>query len=593
MAEFVQKKVEDMRPVLEQMRKLKLFSEREICEITKKLKEYEYKLQRHTKSKEDFLRYIQYEMDLMKLVKQRRERYGITQMKSDIDFTIANKINHLYKDAILKFQDDLRFWIAYMKFCKHVKFHSCISRMIGRMLSIHQDKPKCWHIAALWEIEENNNQQNAKNFLLRGLHFHPDSKLLYTDIFKLELDYVFTKNNKVKSIDISTVRTIRNNSNIPVELQKVFIIYEQAFKRIRDIKFIIELLNITQGDMVKEYLHEPMMWDTMAHRELKGLIQPSLETDESSMEIQTLKHSSLRDRISNCYKVYQTAVKKIKTEEMWSLFIDCMLEINQETDTLPNFKRKLLKNVLLQCHQAKKLKEKYYLNWIDMLNFDKNNQNSNTQGKLFEILNWATEALPESESLWHAQLHYLLSTNQEELATEIFNKAIDILGKNSLPLFRLKLLHIQAKNPENLEKFFQDALKSEPIISNYIKPIYIEWIVLTKDIHIARRIYDKLCLHPPPCIELHKKMAALELLQPDISLQNARRPHEMTTLQFGKENTDVWMEFINFEMKYGEAIRVSNIYNRAVKTLKPKLADNFITEFSLIKANPELLGISL
>lgn len=41
--------------------------------ITKKLKEHEYKLQRHTKSKEDYLRYIQYQMDLMKLVKQRRE----------------------------------------------------------------------------------------------------------------------------------------------------------------------------------------------------------------------------------------------------------------------------------------------------------------------------------------------------------------------------------------------------------------------------------------------------------------------------------------------------------------------------------------
>lgn len=56
--------------------------------------------------------------------------------------------------------------------------------MIGRMLSVHQNKPKCWHAAARWEIEESNNPQNAKNFLLRGIHFHPTSQLLYTDIFK-------------------------------------------------------------------------------------------------------------------------------------------------------------------------------------------------------------------------------------------------------------------------------------------------------------------------------------------------------------------------------------------------------------------------
>jgi len=41
--------------------------------IAKKLKEYEYKIQRHTKCKEDYLRYIQYEMDLLKLIKQRRD----------------------------------------------------------------------------------------------------------------------------------------------------------------------------------------------------------------------------------------------------------------------------------------------------------------------------------------------------------------------------------------------------------------------------------------------------------------------------------------------------------------------------------------
>ncbi|OXU21679.1 hypothetical protein TSAR_004042 [Trichomalopsis sarcophagae] len=604
MAEFVQKKIEDMRPVLEQMKNLKLFTDHEIRGITKKWRDHEYKLQRHTKSKEDYLRYIQYQMDLMKLVKQRREKCGITKKKTDIDFTIANKINHLYKEAIMKFQDDLRFWIAYMTFCKHVKFHKCVSRMLGRMLAVHQDKPKCWHIAARWEIEENNqNYLNAKSFLLRGLHFHPNSQLLYSDMFKFELEeYERAMEKKKKSESEPTVSNDKKNSEMPKELAKAVIVYEQAFKKVRDVKFIIDLLNISQeyenteklqnkivSDIVIEYPYEPLMWDTMAHRELKGLVQPTIGNEETVMEVDT-EPTSLRDRINNCYEVYQAAVKKIKTEEMWSLFIDCMLEINQDMDTLPNFKRKLLKNALLQGHRAKKLKEKYYLNWIDMLNTNQVNQDNNAQSKLYEVLCWATEALPESESLWHARLHHLLSTDQEELANETFNKAVEILGKNSLSLWQLKLLHVQAKNPENLETFFQQALKCEAAISNHIKPIYIEWIVLTKDIIVARRAYDTLCLHPPPCLELHKKMVALELLQPEFSLRNARKPHEMMILQFGKESTDVWVEFITFELKHGEPSRVGTLYNRAITTLKPSMADNFITEYSLIKANPESLG---
>ncbi|XP_017876078.2 U3 small nucleolar RNA-associated protein 6 homolog [Ceratina calcarata] len=72
MAEFVEKRCEDMIPELEQMERMKLFDKNEIRGIAKKLKEYEYKIQRHTKTKEDYLRYIQYEMDLLKLIKQRR-----------------------------------------------------------------------------------------------------------------------------------------------------------------------------------------------------------------------------------------------------------------------------------------------------------------------------------------------------------------------------------------------------------------------------------------------------------------------------------------------------------------------------------------
>lgn len=123
------------------------------------MRELEYKIQRHTKTKEDYLTYIHYGMDLMKLVKQRREKYQIKDKRSDVDFSIANKINSLYNDAIFKFQDDIRFWI---KFCKQVKFSSAAGTMIARMLQVHQDKPKCWHIAAQWQIKEANNIDTAR-----------------------------------------------------------------------------------------------------------------------------------------------------------------------------------------------------------------------------------------------------------------------------------------------------------------------------------------------------------------------------------------------------------------------------------------------
>lgn len=44
----------------------------------------------------------------------------------------------------------------------------------------------------------------------------------------------------------------------------------------------------------------------------------------------------------------------------------------------------------------------------------------------------------------------------------------------------MKILHVQAKCPEKAEQVFQTALQAHPNIAQYIKIIYIEWLVLTK-----------------------------------------------------------------------------------------------------------------
>lgn len=112
--------------------------------------------------------------------------------------------------------------------------------------------------------------------------------------------------------------------------------------------------------MVKEYSNEPLLWDTMARRELLE----TTSTNSAAMEVDCAEVSSLRDRILSCNEIFQVAVKKLRNEEIWSLYIDCLLDLNQENQSLPNLKRKLLKTALSQAHQAKNLKEQHYLYWV-------------------------------------------------------------------------------------------------------------------------------------------------------------------------------------------------------------------------------------
>ncbi|XP_043477850.1 U3 small nucleolar RNA-associated protein 6 homolog [Leptopilina heterotoma] len=591
MAEFVEKRCEDMILELEQMERIKLFDKNEVRGIAKNRKEHEYKIERHTKCKEDYLRYIQYEMDLLKLVKQRREKLGITQKKSSIDYAIANRVNRLYKQAIYRFQDDVRFWIAYMKFCKNVGFQSSLGRMLGKMLQIHQDKPKCWHIAAQWEIEESKDLQNARQLLLRGLHFHPSSSLLFIDMYKLELKEALLKQSQgSKTEELPT----GEDGEIPKEWKRVHVVYEQAFKMVKDIKFVIELLNVTKefenteslqnkivNDMVKEYSNEPLLWDTMARREL---LETS-STNNAAMEVDCAEVSSLRDRILSCNEIFQVAVKKLRNEEIWSLYIDCLLDLNQENQSLPNLKRKLLKTALSQAHQAKNLKEQHYLYWIKMLSNDKKDEN--TQTKLAQVLAWSTESYPQSEKLWHLRLSYLLTTNNEDQSNELFKQATEQLGEKSLSLWKMKLLHVQAKNPEKIQEFFQAALLGPQNVAKDMKPLYLEWAVLTKNITETRKIYNSITQQPPFSYELHKKMIEIENMQSKISLQYTRNAYELAIMQFGKNRTDLWLDYTIFEMKHGDPLKAAEIHARAVKTLYAKLTDKFIADYTLLKANPE------
>lgn len=65
--------------------------------------------------------------------------------------------------------------------------------MLVRMLQVHSDKPQLWKLAAKWEFEESQSVENARQFLLRGLRVHPESRLLYAEAFRMELHYASKK----------------------------------------------------------------------------------------------------------------------------------------------------------------------------------------------------------------------------------------------------------------------------------------------------------------------------------------------------------------------------------------------------------------
>jgi len=82
-------------------------------------------------------------------------------------------------------------------------------------------------------------------------------------------------------------------------------------------------------------------------------------------------------------------------------------------------------------------------------------------------------------------------------------------------------------------------------------------------------------------------MISLELIQPEIMSKYVRRPYEMAIMHFGTHDTSIWLDYIKYEMQYGEPKKASDIHERAVKTLDSSLTYSFIRDYGLIMAKPD------
>lgn len=105
-------------------------------EISRKRKEFEYRIQRRVKQKEDFVQYIAYELALLEDISIRRKKGKLGEKKKDIEFSVAKRLNKVFKQFIYRFQNEIEIYFEYIKFCRCVGFDHALSGIIGQMLQV-------------------------------------------------------------------------------------------------------------------------------------------------------------------------------------------------------------------------------------------------------------------------------------------------------------------------------------------------------------------------------------------------------------------------------------------------------------------------
>ncbi|KAM5125122.1 LOW QUALITY PROTEIN: U3 small nucleolar RNA-associated protein 6 homolog [Mantella aurantiaca] len=537
MAEFVQRRVEEQIPELEQLERVGLLTQVEVRSVIRKRTSLEYKLKRREAEKEDFIRYIQYEISFLELLKKRRQRIGFSYKKEEIEFIIMKRIHQLFSRATNKWKEDLQLWMSHVAFCKKWNCKTKLSKIFSSLLAIHPDKPALWISAAKWEFEDRISVENSRLLFLRSLRYHPESSKLYQEYFRMELMNAEKQRHEKIALSQSHVELGEVGFSAAIldgELARV--VYKSAVQKIKGAEFHLSLLKIAQKfrfteELQKEILSDlqalhagdPLMWDFLARQELSA--SPSAESGENKAQ-RTARQEE------ESHRVYENAL--ISHPQGISLLLDLGDGISA-----------------------------------------------------LSVSSAAVGRFGTSLDVWRRRLDLVISMKAEfgEVEAE-FEKALTQLKEKDTPPVWTMLVEWSEKERggADTESLYQKLILN-PNVCRIMKVKFLDWTYRSRGYHSARTTFTRLRENRPLSEEFFQKMIDIEKDRDQSKMADLRECYERALREFGSVNPDLWLSYIKEEMSHpeGKAENCAAIYWRAMRTLQGGDVEKFIHSYTMIQ----------
>ncbi|KAF7213115.1 U3 small nucleolar RNA-associated protein 6 homolog isoform X2 [Nothobranchius furzeri] len=591
MAEIVQQRIEDRIPQLEQLERVGLFTQKEVKSIIKKATALEYKLQRLTVNKEDLIAYIQYEINVLELIKKRRAHIHYQFKREEIEFPIIQRINSIFRRATKKWKDDVQLWFSHVAFCKKWATKGQISKVFSSMLAIHPDKPALWIMAAKSELEDRDSSESARHLFLRALRFHPNNKKVYQEYFRMELLHSEKLRKQKEDLDKADLDLGGYEFSPEILNGKLAeVVYIDATEKIREAEFVISLLNIASifdftkdlqdsilQDLQKNYADDSVTWDFMAKREL--------EAPGAGEELHTARGraSDIDRREERCCQVYEEGLRSLGTEPMWTCYVAfCLERLKRKTNVqeLKEKRQERMLGVLRRAHDSSLLKENYYRNWLEIL------LSSEDAEGAAGVAMAATQRYSQSVSVWCLSLQALMQLGSGDVGRLFQDALTHVNPKDSLPLWQLQIQWSTAnQRPEETEAIFKTGLQSAiTTVAMEMKESYLNWSYSTGGYKKARKTFLSLRENRPLSKGLFTRMIEVEKEQETPKINNLRDYYERALQEFGTSDDDLWLQYIQEELgPLGRPENCGKIHWRAMKFLEGESVGRFTSRYTLLQ----------
>ncbi|KAG8635190.1 hypothetical protein MANES_16G005300v8 [Manihot esculenta] len=380
MADTVQYRLERMVDELDDLEKRGLFTRREIAEIVKQRRKFEYRLKRPSPLKQDYLAYIDYEIQLDALRRLRKKsvardlkKKGNKKMKMSVsDFAGVSRIVEIYRLAVLRYKGDIELWFRYLEFCRERR-NGRMKKVLAQLIRFHPKVPGVWIYGAAWEFDHNLNVAAARALMQSGLRVCPTSEDLWVEYLRMELTYL----NKLKarkvalgedkgtlvrdprdadeqqwreenegvfmSLDEEKGNSNGSNVNIDESERKVDLFREQGLNILWTIysgaiealphslglrKRLFEILEATEladsedmhkeilSDMRKDFSEDPEYWDWLARLEMTN-----------SGNIQQKIEGIMSTQLQKAIQIYEEALLFVPSSLMFNLYVKFFMDV--------------------------------------------------------------------------------------------------------------------------------------------------------------------------------------------------------------------------------------------------------------------------
>lgn len=175
---------------LEELGKKGLFSKPELAVIMKKRSDFEYRINSRQPKASDYLRYVQYEINVDRLRAKRSKRLlGSSSSGGLTRYSGQRRAFFIFDRATKKLSGNIALWLQYLEYAKSQNSSNVVAKIFTSLLQLHPLKPDLWVLAAKYEAEQNASMVTARTILQRGLRFNSESDYLWLEYMKLELIY--------------------------------------------------------------------------------------------------------------------------------------------------------------------------------------------------------------------------------------------------------------------------------------------------------------------------------------------------------------------------------------------------------------------